>query len=252
MSSEICRRVRDAAAFDDGRVWGDAAVLEHANDCEVCGRELRARKERRAFRDAFPVLTAIASESRRSPTRPRAGASDAHRHRARWRHFYVMLAAIVAVVGFMIQNGSFRARSIQPAGDEIVVPDPPFFRISNIENALFESKAEGGTVRSSMTRGVAAFHVERMRPGQRFFLALPDGDIEVRGTRFVVSVDGGKTRSVEVSEGTVAFRLQGRSEILLRSGQSWPEARPGRPTLSFLAVVPPNDASPPEPSQPND
>jgi ferric-dicitrate binding protein FerR (iron transport regulator) len=116
---------------------------------------------------------------------------------------------------------------------------------------LFESKVEGGTVRSSMTRGVAAFHVERLGPGQRFLLTLPDAELEVRGTRFVVSIADGKTQGIEVSEGQVALRPQGQPEVLLSAGDRWP-ADSHRPAVSFLNISPRKDAAPPEPSKPKD
>jgi hypothetical protein len=163
-----------------------------------------------------------------------------------------MIAAVVAMVGFFSRNSVFRARSAPPENDAFVATDPPKFQIANIENALFESKREGGTVRSSLTRGVAAFHVEPLGPGQRFLVALPDGEVEVHGTLFVVRIDGGRTQSVEVSEGTVELRLQGRAKMLLSDGQRWPAAGSGRPTVSFLRVPPRKDAAPPEPPKPND
>ena len=248
MSPERCYRVRDAASL--GHLWGDAALLEHATDCEACASELAALKKRRAFRDAFPVLTSIADQSERSPARSRANANDAALMASRRRRVYLMIAALVAVVGFFIRNSVSRGRSAPIAGHEIAA-DPPRFRIANIENALFDSKVDGGTVRSAMTRGVAAFHVERLGPGQRFLLTLPDGDIEVRGTRFVVTIEGGKTQSVEVSEGTVELRLPGRAEMFLSAGERWPGSGVGRPTVSFLRA-PRNDAGPPAPSKAND
>ena len=110
---------------------------------------------------------------------------------------------------------------------------------------------EDTTVRSSLTKGIAAFHVEPMASHQRFFLTLPDGDLEVRGTRFVVAIEGGKTALVDVAEGTVALRLQGRAEMVLSAGQRWPAAESGWPTLTFIGKAPSRDAAP-EPSKPGD
>jgi hypothetical protein len=249
MSADTCSRVRDALAV--GQVWGDASLLEHAKDCEVCTSALAALKKRRDFRDAFPVLSSIADQSERSPTRARTDADEA-RLRASRRRLYLMIAAVVAMAGFFARPGVFDASSKPREGEEISAMKAPTFRISNIENALFESKVEGGTVRSTLTRGVAAFYVERLGPDQRFLLTLPDGDLEVRGTRFVVSIEGGKTHSIEVSEGAVALRMQGRAEVLLGEGERWPAVGSGRPTLTFLHMAPRKDAGPPESAKPND
>jgi len=244
MSPEACNRVRDALAA--GNVFGDATLLEHAKDCEVCARELAALKKRREFRDAFPVLSSIADESKRAPTSARASSQVASQGGSR-RHLLIMIAALIAIVGFLFRPGPPAA----PPEDEGATAQPKF-RISNLENALFDSKVEGGTVRSSLTRGIAAFHVERLGPHQRFLVALPDGDLEVGGTRFVVTIEDGKTKQVDVAEGVVALRLHGRAEMLLSAGERWPSGGSGRPSLLFMQPPPPKDAAPPEPSKSND
>jgi FecR protein len=247
MSSEPCTRVRDAAAAS--RVFGDAALKEHAAQCEVCGNELAVLQKRRDFRDAFPVLMSIADESKRPSPRARANGSARKFPR---RTFLLMLAALIVMIGVLTRNGVFRARSDSPPPDEAAAAGPPTFHIYNLADAIFESKKLGGVVQSSMTRGVAAFHVEPLGPGQRFLLALPDGNLEVRGTRFVVMIERGKTQSVEVSEGTVALRMDGGAEMLLSAGQRWPAAAAERPSVSFMRLAPRRDGGPSEPATPND
>jgi FecR protein len=237
MSPDTCNRVRDALAA--GNVWGDTALMEHAKDCEVCASELAVLKKRREFRDAFPVLSSIADESKRPATEVRAQSNGSSRLASR-RHLFIMIAAVVAIFGFIMRS---RERTIVPEQDATPLTGPPRFRISNLENAVFESKVQGATVQSSMTQGVAAFHVERLGPQQRFHLTLPDGNVEVRGTRFVVTIEGGKTRGVDVAEGTVALRLHGRQEMILSAGQRWPGEASGRPTLFFMRQAP-KDAAP--------
>jgi hypothetical protein len=234
MSPEPCHRVRDALAA--GNVWGDAVLLEHAKSCEVCTSELAVLKKKRDFKDAFPTLSSIADQSKRPPSPVRA--SSASR-----RHLLIMILTVIAIIGFFIRS---RERPAPPEESGTVMA-PPRYRISNIENALFESKVEGQTVRSSMTRGVAAFHVEPLRSGQRFLLTLPDGDLEVRGTRFVVTIEGGRTQGIDVAEGTVALRLQGRQEMLLSGGDRWPSEGSSRPTVHFMRLGP-KDAAATEPS----
>lgn len=57
--------------------------------------------------------------------------------------------------------------------------------------------------------------------GHRFLLMLPDGEIEVHGTRFEVEVRDRHTRRLDVHEGLVALRLVGRNEQLLAAGSRW-------------------------------
>jgi len=83
------------------------------------------------------------------------------------------------------------------------------------------STTEGAVTQARLSDGIAAFHVEHVGPGRRFLLALPDGELEVRGTRFVVSVQRERTESVEVREGVVALRLRGDRERSLGAGERW-------------------------------
>jgi ferric-dicitrate binding protein FerR (iron transport regulator) len=242
VSPETCTRVRDAAAFRDGRMWRDAALLEHAEHCGACRKELQTRRRAREFKDAFPVLASIAAEGARPPSPSRSDSSAARTEAVRRRRRVALkLVAALSIVGFFIGRHLSPSSSRAPSS----ATPAPVFRISNLDNALFESKTEGGVVRSSMTRGVAAFRVEPLGPGQSFFLALPDGEIEVRGTLFVVWIEGGITNKIEVNEGAIALRLQGRPEMLLKAGQRWPDPPAGRPTGSFFQVAP---ASPPVPT----
>jgi ferric-dicitrate binding protein FerR (iron transport regulator) len=230
-SPETCNRVPEALAA--GMVWGDAALLEHAKSCEICATQLVVLKKRREFRDAFPVLSSIADEA------PRVDATtgDARARAARRRHVLLMITAVIAIVLFIVRSRAFYAPPAPMEGDASGTLGPPRFRIFNLANALFESKVEGATVHASMTRGVAVFQVDRLTPNQRFLLALPDGDLEVRGTRFVVTVEAGKTQGVDVNDGKVALRLHGHDEIVLSAGERWP-AGSTRPSVSFIDFGP--------------
>jgi ferric-dicitrate binding protein FerR (iron transport regulator) len=246
-SPKTCNRVPEALAAR--QVWGDAALLEHAKDCEICTTALAALKKRREFRDAFPVLSSIADEAPRASSHAGASTDDARSRAARRRHLLVMIAAVVAIVLFVGRN---RVLHLPPApvdGDGSPASGPPRYRIFNLANALFESKVEGPTVHSSLTRGTAAFQVDPLRANQRFLLTLPDGELEVRGTRFVVTVEAGKTRVVDVSDGKVVLRISGRAEIVLSEGDRWP-AGSGGPMISFVDLTPRKDAGPPAPTTP--
>jgi ferric-dicitrate binding protein FerR (iron transport regulator) len=245
VTTEPCTRVKEALAAHN--VWGDAALLEHAKSCEICTSELAVLKKRRDFRDAFPVLSSIADEgaSQRAKVAPSATTSRGTR-----RHLLIMIAALVAIVGYLTRGARPKAAELAPDTDENGVLKAPNYRIYNLDNALFESKAEGGTVRASITRGVASFHIQPMSARQRFVLALPEGELEVRGTTFVVSIENDKTKQVDVAEGTVVLRLRGHDEMTLRSGQRWPSGS-GLPTVSFMSL-PRRDAGSAEPPKSKD
>jgi TolA-binding protein len=100
-------------------------------------------------------------------------------------------------------------------------PVAPRYEVTSLDDASWINEESGATALVTLSRGSAAFHVHHLEAGQRFLVALPDGEIEVRGTRFVVDVEGGSTRYVVVIEGRVAFRAAGQAERILIGGQRW-------------------------------
>ena len=82
--------------------------------------------------------------------------------------------------------------------------------------------------RFRLLRGAVSAHVTKLKAGERFVVATPDAEVEVRGTRFQVTVvpadeacgEGVVTR-VAVSEGVVVVRSLGR-EARVEAGHHWP------------------------------
>ncbi len=87
---------------------------------------------------------------------------------------------------------------------------------------------EGTMQRLRLEAGTVDLHVEKLAPGQRFIIDTPDSEVEVRGTRFSVSVVapdedcGGWARTrVAVTEGIVVVR-HGGTEDRVVVGEAWP------------------------------
>lgn len=88
--------------------------------------------------------------------------------------------------------------------------------------------AEGATQRLELDAGSVELHVAKLAPDHRFIVATPDTEVEVRGTRFAVSVvapdpdcgSGVRTR-VAVTEGVVVVRHAG-AEDRVALGEQWP------------------------------
>jgi hypothetical protein len=80
-----------------------------------------------------------------------------------------------------------------------------------------------------LDRGALQVHVAKLHGGERFVVATPDREVEVRGTRFRVSVvaaqgdcgDGTVTR-VAVEEGVVVVRRASGTEDRVTAGGAWP------------------------------
>jgi FecR-like protein len=91
-----------------------------------------------------------------------------------------------------------------------------------------------------LARGAVSAHVTKLKSGERFVVATPDAEVEVRGTRFQVTVvpadqacGQGIVTRVTVSEGVVVVRSLGR-EVRVEAGHQWPLGCPER-TLSQMA-----------------
>ena len=89
--------------------------------------------------------------------------------------------------------------------------------------------ADGATQSFALVAGALGAHVAKLRAGERFLVRSPDAEIEVRGTRFRVSIvaadptcGGGTVTRLTVTEGVVAVRHAG-TEVLVGRGGSWPE-----------------------------
>jgi hypothetical protein len=205
----------------------------HVETCEACADEVKALSSlRQTMQAVLPApMTELDLRRLRHGLLRRAHLQRVRRQAPRRPSIGIVIAAIaaLAVVGTSLRH--VRSPSSRPA---LVQSDPdrtePSFDFVDVTGAVVTSNTVGGRTEAVLSDGIAAFHVEHVRVGHRFLLALPDGEIEVRGTRFVVHVQRERTQSVEVSEGVVALRLKGQTELLLGAGERWtlPESSIGK------------------------
>ncbi|MFO0642102.1 MAG: FecR domain-containing protein [Polyangiaceae bacterium] len=237
-SASPCQRTWEAEAVVDGRLGEKekASFDRHTSECAAC-------------RDAVARLRTLASLLASVPSTPR---SDLDRRRQRNALLRAANAAVVDAkprvprIAFALTAGVALAaalafvfgRSEAPKGAS-VPPPAARFEVADVAHADLHEEQVGELSRVTMRGGVASFHVEPVRAAGRFVVAVPDGEIEVRGTRFVVDVQDGKTRSVTVVEGLVEVRL-GTFVGLLRAGERWPATEP-----AASASVAPAPAQPP-------
>jgi hypothetical protein len=94
-----------------------------------------------------------------------------------------------------------------------------------------------------LARGAVSAHVTKLKAGERFVIATSDAEVEVRGTRFQVTVvpadeacGQGVVTRVAVTEGVVVVRSRG-AEARVEAGHHWPVGCPER-TVSTVVPVP--------------
>jgi hypothetical protein len=87
--------------------------------------------------------------------------------------------------------------------------------------------------------GTIHVEVSRLSQGERFRVRAGDGEVEVRGTAFDVTVDDGHMERVAVEHGRVEVRRPGAAGAVLGAGQHWTMAQ-----REGAVGMPPDDAPP--------
>jgi hypothetical protein len=112
--------------------------------------------------------------------------------------------------------------------------------------ARWTQAREAGVERVRLDDGTVTVHVRPQRPGERFLVVLPDGELEVRGTTFTATVRDGATARVAVAEGAVEVRSpNGAVAARLGRGDAW-----SRPAAAANASPPPVRPEPRAPASP--
>lgn len=232
-----CHRAWQAeAVFDGGLSKADRASFErHAQRCETCRAELASLERLRALTQRLPGATSrpLGRRALRHALLRRANElALTTPSRTPWltrRSFAWAVGLVVVVLGVAMSWSAWRA----PA----VVADPSF-ELAVAPGTRWHVQERGRATRLVCEAGTLTVSVHELEPGQRFLIVLPDGELEVRGTRFVIEVSEHRTRRLTVSEGRVALRLFNRPEVLVAHGEVWtpPEELP-------VAVAPPPSAT---------
>ncbi|MEO7110987.1 MAG: FecR domain-containing protein [Polyangiaceae bacterium] len=244
--TDRCDRIWEIDALREGRLGAkDAAAFErHLQHCDICSKT-RVRDER--------LRTLAAELPSRAPTpldvrRVRAHVLrdvelEAPRH-APWRLRGTMTIALVAC-GLAIFF--FHRQATNPAQITVVSSSPApvvsALPASSNANAFAGSVVAQGDARWTQARdsdvehvsledGALDLHVRHQTPTEHFFVDLPDGQIEVRGTTFHVEAHHGVTTRIEVSEGVVTVRLHGADEISITAGRGWTRTASANPRSS--------------------
>ena len=240
-----CAQLWKTEAIEDGRLQGESAIAyrRHLLTCAECRREASVIDSLRTRARAQVDVPGdeLSRRRLRAEVLRRANGEAIGRKRP-GRKYPTLLAAALAlslVTVFLIRRTHNRAPATLTVTSAVTAAkdSAPSYEVTDVAGASWRIAVEAPTTIIDLRAGRASFHVEHLPPGQRFLVELPDGELEVRGTRFVVALGDGRTDEVFVSEGVVALRLSGAPERVLTAGQNW--RRQTEPALSpVLAAVP--------------
>lgn len=237
MTRVTCARLFEAEAMRDGRLAGDelASFARHATGCTACRREVQALE---ALADGLRVGAAgapPADELHRLRERTRLiAAFDASlvapRRRApawRWAVGTAAAAIVVAAAAVPFLRG--------PAGVET---DPvPGVVVQAGAAAVWTKHSEGSNDSIVLYRGELWIRVDHSRQRGKLVVGLPDGELEDRGTTFIVSAADGRTTRVAVQEGSVVLRIAGRPATTIGGGETWlADPRPAAVTTAAVSA----------------
>jgi hypothetical protein len=218
---ETCAQLWQAEAIEDGRLAGDArATFErHAASCAACTGKRAELAALRAAASRLPTLESNPFERRRLRTELLARADAqvaAPRPRLARRWAFVAGGALVAALAMVL------TWNLVPHAATRRLAFVPTYDMRPSASGAWRIVEAGATMRLAVGAGHFELQVDKLFPGQRFLVELPDGELEVKGTRFVIDADAQATRRVLVLEGRVVLRLHGQEERVLVGGEVWP------------------------------
>lgn len=251
MSTAQCTRAWQAEALHDGRLApADAASFQrHLATCDICQREVEALAQLEAAAERLPALTSTPLEHRRLRHAVLRSAHEASTEapRAPKLTWLAALALALAATGaFVLWPRHASAPEREPPRAHEVASDAPVYQQTASPDVIVHTLERGRVLRLALERGQLELSVTHLRPDQRFIVQLPDGELEVKGTRFIVHSDGVRTTSVRVFDGRVALRLRDRAPALLEAGDAFTAPAPERTEPEALRQPVPE----PQPTKP--
>ena len=221
----VCAQAWQAEAVEDGRLSGAEreSFERHAATCADCRRERLVLAELRARAERLPPSDPAPLERRRQRQLLLRRASElGQRSREPFRRWPALAVALLAAgVGLFAFSRSVDAPRPPVA---TVATREPTYRLSATPGTRWHIVASGAALRLRLDLGDVELQVDKLSAEQRFVLELPDGEVEVVGTRFRAVASALGTEQVRVSEGRVALRLARRAPLSLAAGESWERA----------------------------
>lgn len=266
MNQKRCSRSWEVDPYRDGLLGEkDARSFErHLRGCDACRAEWGRDEPLRELARALPDDAPTELELRRLRARVLRDAATGVTPPVASRQLRKASASLVLVATLAAGAWALFARHAPPLPAEAsLVSAPPATTppqetpsaqaaealagaVVPTDAARWSQSRAQGVERVVLEDGVVRLHVRPQVAGERFVVIVPDGELEVRGTTFEVSVRQRATTRVHVDEGVVEVRLRGRDTRRLEAGQTWspealavtpPPARPARPSTTASALA---------------
>jgi TolA-binding protein len=243
VSRDRCPELWQAEACEDGRLGGEAraAFERHAAGCAICGARRADLARLRETAARLPGLESNPFQRRRQRAELLARADaqmvrpSARRVSRRWT--LLVSAALACGLAGGVAMLAVR-RAAEPGALSERRTAAPTYAIQSSATGDWRVLEQGATLRLAIGAGRFELQVDKLVPGQRFLVELPDGELEVVGTRFMIESEARSTRRVTVLEGRVALRLAGQPERMIGGGESW------APVVAAAAPALPPEAEP--------
>jgi TolA-binding protein len=250
---KLTRAVSEAA--DPRTEW-------HVMRCERCSAEYRALQDlAQSAKAAAPVPEKLTREARDGiGTRLRALAAAAAADRARRERstrrgllWIALLVPAVVTVVWMVRRADHAL--IAGAGLEAPAPGLPMTigdtraTIRAIGPARFSRAQFQPDEIVRLDDGEIELEIAPLHAHERFRVVTDDGEVEVRGTRFKVSVIDHHLAGVHVWKGLVEVRSSGGAQAMLAPGDDW--VREASPASAPAAAEPAVAAPAREPDDKN-
>ncbi len=234
-----CPRRWEVRAVDEGRLSStDVAAFErHTRTCAECREELEGLERLRSLSRELLHREPTELELRRVRGRVLRDAMSAGGRASGVRRTMAVAASVVGVAA-----AAAGWWTLHHARETVArTSEPPSFAASVTPRgpADWDQAREGSSERVALREGELSLQVRKQHDGERFVVAVPDGEVEVRGTTFQVGVHHGETTRVHVDTGVVVVRVHGES--VLAAGESWapaPEAA-ASPAVSEVPAATP-------------
>jgi TolA-binding protein len=233
-----CDRLWEIDTLREGRLSrADAdAHRRHSAVCDVCRQRFAADEHLATLGRALDGAEPEPLRTRRLRARILRAAATTQSSTSRWTPTAVLaVLCLAASAAYVFKRDLPVRRLVEAPGSSAVDAQAPFAAIvMTMPGARWSRRRDGDVERTVLDEGTIALQVRKQHAGERFVVDLPDGEIEVRGTTFEVTVRDHVTTAIHVEEGVVVFRRPHAPEVALGQRSTWPadEAASGKTSAS--------------------